>query len=294
MSEELTAEESAALEAMKTDTGEGIEQEQAEQEQSAKEAEDAPEVREQGEGRQEEVEFKSAREKPPEGMVPHQAMHAERVRRQEAERALQELRERLDRLEKPAEEAPKWVDPLEDPEGFRKYDEWRVNNLEAQLKQQQEAQQKAQQAQQRQMDAARQENEFRANTPDYDQALQHLYTETMQGMMQQGYSQQEAQAQISQQVNAIYDAATAAGFNFGEMLYLRAQKAGYKNQPQQSEAEKITRLAEAQQKTQGLGSAGGGKQQGALTADQLASMSDAEFDKAMRERPAEVRRAMGG
>lgn len=289
--EELTAEESQALEAMKNDTGEGIEQEQKAE---AKETDDAAEVRDESEGRQEEVEFKSAREKPPEGMVPHQAMHAERVRRQEAERALQELRERLDRLEKPAEEAPKWVDPLEDPEGFRKYDEWRVKNLETQLQQQQEAQQKAAQAQQRQMDAARQENEFRANTPDYDQALQHLYTETLQGMMQQGYSQQEAQAQISQQVNAIYDAATAAGFNFGEMLYLRAQKAGYKNQPQQSEAEKVTRLAEAQQKTQGLGSAGGGKQQGALTADQLASMSDAEFDKAMRERPAEVRRAMGG
>ena len=125
--EELTSEEAAALEAMKNDTGEGIEQEQKAQEAEQKEQEssDAEEVREQDpqDGRQEEVkaEFKTSREKPPEGYVPHQAMHAERLKRQELEKKIEALEAKLT----PQEQPPQYVDPLEDPEGFRNYDEYR-------------------------------------------------------------------------------------------------------------------------------------------------------------------------
>lgn len=291
MQEELTTEESEALEAMKAD--EQPSEPPKEQEPSAPPAE-AVENTEKTE-QASEPEFKSTRaEKPPEGMVPHQAMHAERVKRQEAERRLEAIEAKLAALEKPADEAPKWVDPLEDPEGHRKYEEYTAQKVNERIDAFEKQQQAQVTAQRRQMDAAAQENEFRAQTEDYDAALQHLYTETMTRIMQQGYSQQEADAQIRQQVNAIYDAATAADINFGEMLYMRAQKAGYSKAPAEDAGAKITQLADAQKKTQGLSSAGGAKQQGGLTMEAIANMSEAEFEENMQKRPAEMKRAMGG
>ena len=61
--------------------------------------------------------------KPPEGFVPHGAMHQERVKRQEMERKLAELEAQI----KPAEEAvPEWKDPIEDPAGHRAWTEYQA------------------------------------------------------------------------------------------------------------------------------------------------------------------------
>src|SRR6056297_1496286 len=290
MDKELSSEDQKLMEEMRNAEEQTVEE---------KEQPDA-EVREE-EGRQEEVaaedkpedkepEFKTTREKPPEGFVPHAAMHQERVKRQELEKKIAELEAKVSPPETPQE--PQWVDPLEDPEGHRKWQEHNYSKLQDRLDREEQQRQQTFQAQQRMERAAQLEQEFAQKTPDYSQATQFLHQQKVAELQAMGYGDQEIQAQISRDANAIFDAASSAGINPAQLLYMRAKEAGYQNTPEASE--KVTKLAEAQKQTQGVGSAGGGKQSGRLTPTDVANMSEREFEKAKRERPDEIRAAMGG
>lgn len=291
MKQEFTAEEQAAMDAMKADTT--PEPEVADEPQP----EDQPQA-DPGDEQPKEPEFKSSREKPaekpPEGFVPHQAMHAERMKRQELEKRLAELEAKLPKPE--AEQPPQWVDPLVDPEGFRKYDEWRAKQADEKIAQIDRTLKERAETAQRVRRAAELEAEFASETPDYPQATAFLHKARVSELASMGYAPDQIDAQLRQDALGLFSAAQQIGMNPAELLYIRAQRAGYTPPPKEkppempSEAERVVALDKAQKQTQGLGSASG-PQMGQLTARDLAAMSEAELAKV----PADVkRRAMGG
>ena len=300
--EELTASEQEAYTAMQSEDTEVDEAPQDTEEGTQDASEDTGASSEDGaeEGEQT-AEFKSQRdEKPPEGMVPHQAMHAERQKRQAAEARLAEMEAKLSALETPAEKPPEFVDPLEDPDGFRKWQEHQSAETKDQIdaihKERQESLQRAERVQK----AERLEQEFAAKTPDYMDAVKTLHNSRVSALRDAGWDDSEIQSQIVQDAQNVFEAAERIGMNPAQLLYIRAQEFGYTPKAAEAaqettrgtaEADRITALAEAQKNTQGLGSAGGGEQAGQLTAAQLANMSEAELAKVS---DADIARAMGG
>ena len=300
--EELTESEQELLDAMKADDGaepepdtaatkedEGAAAEPVEQAvEAAAEPDKEPDA--------EEPEFKSSRAdgKPPEGFVPHQAMHAERARRQEVERRLEQLEAKL--APKDEETAPEWADPVVDPDAYRKWQDHQNALVEKRLEAIEANHQEQARAAERRARAQSYEQDFIENhQSDYLQASVHLQQSRMTELVGQGLSEGEALAQIRKDANAIFDAAEAAGLNPAQLIYQSALQAGYKakqEQPEQTDqGAKIVALAEAQKKTQGLGSAGGGEQRGKITPAQLGEMSEAEMAKLD---PATIRQIMGG
>lgn len=297
----LTTEEREAMTAMEADTAPVTEEEQAAaQEPETPTEEPAPEFKstrsapdwnsltdEQREGVARLLEGK-----PPSGMVPHQSMHSERMKRQELERRLAEI----EAAQKTPAEVPQWVDPIEDPEGHRKWSEYTATKARDEAIAQFHEQGKQEAARYERINrAAQAEAEFSAKQADYPAATDYLLNTRVQQLAQMGMSEDEIRPQLQKEANAVYDAAIAAGLNPAAVLYMKAQEMGYKvapaTAPAQSDAERITHLAETQQRTRGAGNAGGSAPQGELTMAQLADMSEAEL---MKLDPAVRRKAMGG
>lgn len=290
MDEELTPEESEAFEAMKAD-------ETPAEEPKAEEAK--PEVTEKpaGEPEKEETpEFKSERAQT---MVPHQAMHAERMKRQAAEAKLAELETRLSAIEKPPEEAPQWVDPLVDPEGHRKWTEYQTSQATSQVEEIKQARAREAAVAQRQVRAQNYETEFIKDNADFVDAANFAAQARLAELGQAGLNEQQAVQRLAQETTAVFNAAEAAGINPCALIYQRAAQVGYKKADPAAdtatkaaeEAAKVTALAAAQAATKTATVASGGAEGGKLTAKQIAEMSDAEFDKLGED---ELRRAMGG
>lgn len=288
--EELTPEEAEMLEVMARDDvpEQPEEQKQAEPEQETpEESERAADAGDDGEAPN--PEFKSSRteEKPPEGFVPHQAMHAERMRRQELERKLEALEARLTQPE--PEQPPQYVDPLEDPEGHRRY----VDYHNAQNQQQVQALRRQMQMQQAQQhiaqSVAQAEQQFMAQKADYNDAIRFLQETRMGELTSQGYDPVAARQQMSRDAMGIYQAAQQMGMNPAEMAYMRAQSLGYTPKRAQAEAKKVEALARAQEQTSGI-SGGGAPQKGKLTLQALAEMSEKELAEIPEQ---EIRKVMG-
>lgn len=294
--EEFTPEEQAALQEMQQDD--------APVEQSTEEPKEGtrPDPVEEVEAAQADLEEKAPaqaapapiepkKQAPPEGMVPHQAMHAERVKRQELERKIAELEARLPQPE--AEKPPEFVDPLEDPDGFRRYDEYQRKQAKDKLDSLERQRAETYQRQQRVEEAARFEQEFAAKTPDYADAVKSLHTARVSQLQEAGFSQDEIRAQIHKDALNVFEAAKMADMNPAEMLYMRARQYGYQKAAPAApdEGQRLQALASAQKNTQGIGNVGGSEQSGRLTASQLAEMSEAELAKVPAE---DIERAMGG
>lgn len=292
--EELSAEESAAIEEMQADS-EPVEAQEAEAvEPEAKEA--ATEAAEEPE----EAEFKSSRkDAPPDGYVPHQAMHKERVRRQELEAQNQELAQRLQAFnamlqqqQAEAQKPPEWADSLTHPEEAKRYQEWQAQQVQAtqqRLEQMARAQQMQQVQQARYQDAVQLANSFREQVPDYDQAVEFINKARHDELAIYGLTDDQIKAQMAQEANGVYDAGKRLGMNPAEIIYNLAKQRGYRGQ-QVEEAQRIEALADAQRQTQGLGS-GGARASGRLTLSQIAEMSEADVAKLGE---AEIARAFGG
>lgn len=277
--QEFTPEEQEALDAMQADTG-GDSAPVAPSEPAAAPPE-AP------------AKAEPQDSKPPEGYVPHQAMHEERMRRRELEQKLADLEAKWQEAQKPKAEPPKYVDPIEDPEGFRKWAEHAQSQASEQARAMQEAQQRAATEQARIQQATRLEREFAAKTPDYQDAAAFLLNSRVAELRSMGYDDTAIGAQIRQDTNALFDAATHIGMNPAELLYYRATQSGYAKAapaPSPAPVEQMQAKARAQQQTRGLGSAGAA-QGGGYTAEQLAGMSEAELAKVPAE---EIAKVFGG
>ncbi|UNY40265.1 hypothetical protein KLEP181_gp08 [Paracoccus phage vB_PmaP_KLEP18-1] len=234
--------------------------------------------------------------KPPEGFVPHSAMHQERERRKQIEQEAAELRERLAAFEaaqKPAPvEIPKMPDQLLDPEGHAQWHADRIreqNERWAALENQQRQAALHQQVQTL-------EQQFMQSTPDYAQATQHLYQSRIAELQAYGYGQDQINAILSNDANAIVQNAMSMGKNPAQVLYEAAKLRGWTGDApaapaNPAPAQQIEAKRQAQANTGTLSTAGGPSNAGQYTVEMLANMPEAELAKLPKE---VVRKVMGG
>ena len=230
--------------------------------------------------------------KPPDGFVPHGAMHEERKRRQEAEQELQALREQMAALKQPKPAEPEYVDPIADPEAHRKWTEHQIAKV---AKEQQAFSQEYRQQQilhQRVSEAARLEQEFAARTPDYTEAATFLRDNRVQELRLMGWLDADIPQIIAQDANAMFDNARRNGKNPAEVLYQAAKMRGWSGKSLDSvtDADKVTALAKAQAATATIGAAAGGAAPVTYTMEMLAKMSEYDLAKL----PADVKRKVLG
>jgi len=262
--EEMTEAEKAAMEAMKT--GKPFEEAETPEEFAQEvEAEAAEQAAAEPKPEQEaEAPAEEKAERPPEGYVPHGALHQERERRKALEERLKALEERI---AQPAEEKPAgpepMPDPVMDPDGFTG---WYAKQSEAtQAEVREIRQQMATQQRQQQLASRVQQDEasFRAERPDYD----------------------------------IANAAVTSGRSAAQMAYEIAQARGYAPaaaDPAPDPAKRIGAQAKAQAATQSLSHAAGPANAGGVTAEDIAKMSEQDFAELKAKDPDAIRRALGG
>ena len=298
MPEKLTADETAAMQAMQADTAPVEAEAPAEAPVAPQEAT--------AEAQSEAAEAPEAT-KPPPGMVPQQALHQERERRKEIERQFQdtqrtlaEMQARIEAMNAPPEQPIVVPDPVLQPEAFK---QWQIDQIKQRAEemqnlaaQQQEAQQEMQVMQRLNYDVA----QFKATTPDYDTAFQHAVKGRQDELAFYGYSQEQIAAQIEVDVRALVQQAYTAGKNPAELFYTYAQMRGYSPQaaqpaPAPQAAAQVQAFADAQRQTQSMATAGGPSNDGGITLDALAKMSEVELaamPKAKRDEM--MRKVMGG
>lgn len=289
----FTPEESAAMDAMKADAPLDV----SEPSEPAPEAQPAPEAAEPAP-----VEDKP--EKPPQGFVPHGAMHAEREKARAAEADNLQLRAEIaalklaneHRQEQPQPETP--PDPVLDPE---KYSDWIMRQNAAsqqeiqQIRQYMQQQAEAQQFQQMlQSDATA----YSAEKQDYQAAEAHLIkarSAELQLMHPTAQLAQIMQAVEREKVELIRQA-QQAGMRPAEFIYSLATHRGYA--PPQPvivpQAAQMQAQAAAQAATQSLASAPANAGAGDLTMESISKMSPAAYARLKAERPDDLRRVMQG
>lgn len=293
MSDVMTADESAAMEAMKADTGPEI---------APAEAVDVPETPAETPAPVAETPA-SEPDKPPPGMVPQGALHQERERRKETERQFQELQRQFAEIQAKLNPPPEIVvpDPVLQPEAFKQF---QIDQIKQRAAEKAEADRQAQEQAQEQQIMARVNQDvqqFRAATPDYDQAFQHAVKVRREELAFYGNSPEQIDQQIEVDVRAIVQQAYTQGKNPGELFYGYAKMRGYSPAqaardpvPAQAAAQ-VNALAEAQRQTQSMATAGGPSSDGGVTIETLAKMSEAQLAKMPKaERDAMMQKVMGG
>ncbi len=289
MSDVMTADESAAMEAMKADTGPEI---------APAEAVDVPETPAETPAPVAETPAPEA-DKPPPGMVPQGALHQERERRKETERQFQELQRQFAEIQAKLNPPPEIVvpDPVLQPEAFKQFQIDQIKQRAAEKAKTEHDYQEMQIMARVNQDV----QQFRAATPDYDQAFQHAVKVRREELAFYGNSPEQIDQQIETDVRAIVQQAYTQGKNPGELFYGYAKMRGYSPAqaardpvPQQAAAQ-VQALAEAQRQTQSMATAGGPSNDGGITIETLAKMSEAQLAKMPKaERDAMMQRVMGG
>lgn len=295
MSEQLTAEETAAMEAMRAEPAPVAEAEApavpvAPQEPAPEAQSEAPEAPE--------------ATKPPPGMVPQQALHQERERRKEIERQFQEtqrnlaeMQAQIEALTAPKEQPIVVPDPVLQPEAFK---QWQIDQIRAHAQKLAEVEQRSQEAVQETQLMQRLNHDvaqFKATTPDYDNAFQHAVKGRQDELAFYGYSQEQIAQQIEVDVRALVQQAYTAGKNPAELFYTYAKMRGYAPQaaPAPQAAAQVQAFAEAQRQTQSLAPAGGPSNDGGMTLEAFAKMSEAEMAAMPKaKRDALMAKVMGG
>lgn len=291
MSEVLTADESAAMEAMKADTGPEVD---------VADVVDVPEAPAPVETPAPVAEAPAPEaDRPPPGMVPQGALHQERERRKETERQFQELQRQFAEIQAKLNPPPEIVvpDPVLQPEAFKQF---QIDQIK------QRAAENAQREQQARESAAEQQimarvnhdvQQFRAMTPDYDQAFQHAVKVRREELAFYGNSPEQVDQQIEVDVRAIVQQAYTQGKNPGQVFYDYAKMRGFSSAPaaQPQAAVQVQALAEAQRQTQSLAPAGGPSNDGGVTIETLSKMSEAELAAMPKaKRDAMMQKVMGG
>lgn len=295
MSEQLTAEETAAMEAMRAEPAPVADEPEAAAPVTLQEPapEAAPEATEAPEAT-----------KPPPGMVPQQALHQERERRkeierqaQETQRTLAELQAKFEALTAPKEQPIVVPDPVLQPEAFK---QWQIDQIRAHAQKLAEVEQRSQEAVQETQLMQRLNHDvaqFKATTPDYDAAFQHAVKGRQDELAFYGYSQEQIAQQIEVDVRALVQQAYTAGKNPAELFYTYAKMRGYAPQaaPAPQAAAQVQAFAEAQRQTQSLAPAGGPSNDGGMTLEAFAKMSEAEMAAMPKaKRDALMAKVMGG
>lgn len=238
-------------------------------------------------------------------LVPHEALHAERVKRQRIEAELaaersarQREAERITRIEemlRPKQEAKPLPPINEDPVAHIAAQGQTIEQVRTMLEQQ--AQQVEEQRQMEALHAAlsQSEQQFRETAPDYDAAADHLYQSRLTELTLMGVPEQQARAAISQEIFDISRRTLMAGRNPAEAFYQLATTRGYRpataQAPAADPAAKVAAINAGQKAARSLGATQGAAPAADLNVKALLDMSDEEFAKLD---PAQFRRIAGG
>lgn len=244
-------------------------------------------------------------DEPPEGesqpdsgrkqQVPLKALHEERTRRQESEQELarereaaRTLNERLTKLlelqqaaqapQTPAEPVPEFVD---DPEAAFKHLQRQLAESQRQMQEyltgaQQQTQVQHQHVQLAQQ-VASQEAQFTQTVPDYPQAADYFYQRKVAEYAAFTGDEYAAKQQVVNDYKGIAALAQRLGKNPAELMYNAAKAMGY--QPGQKPADGQDRKTPPTSLANVHGSPRAPDEKGKVTAADISSMSEAEFDK---------------
>lgn len=313
--EQLTAEEQAALDAQRGAPEPEAPEQPAGVPETPQEGAEAPEG-------QEGAELPASDQQARKG-DPNAALVQERERRREVERQAAEDRRKYEaRFEEllklvpqpaaaPAPEKPSLPDPQQDPAGYIIADMQQkgasieqINQSIAELRQQQQQQQVVAAVQQR---AAAMEADYKAENPEYDNAMTYLRSVRDRqllaiGMTDPGQRAQQIQAEAFQ----IAVSALQQGGNPAERLHLLAEASGWSSgmagqTPAQAsaapaaavpdQAERLRMVQQGQAQSRGLGNVRGNGP-APMTAQKLLDMDDDAFLETVRKSK-DARRLMG-
>lgn len=179
--------------------------------------------------------------KPPEGYVPHEALHAERMNRKELqaefERYKQEASERFQTFEElkaqinEMRESRNHPDPDEDPFGAIQYENQKLREEMNEIKDYQSSQlYEQEQSRQHQELVGRYQfaaQEFAAKTPDFGEAYKYALESQIKEYETLGYSHQDASYIAQQQEMQVVQKAFEDGANPAERIYNYAKLRGF-------------------------------------------------------------------
>lgn len=266
----------------------------------AVEAPQEPKAEPEGEGVVTEEKEPAKAGKPPEGFVPHQALHAEREQRKaiqaklaQVEQANQaryaQMEQRLHQIQQAAlqSQQPKPPEFEADPLNNLKFGVDRTQQEIAQLREWQEQQnaqaqenyQRQQYVSQLQHTVASAETEFAQENPDYMEAVAHYKSVRAKQLSALGYGPQDVMGLVQNEAYQVAEAALRNGRNPAEAAFEIAKAAGWvKKQPEVNQ--KMETLQKGVKAASSLGS--GGSATGNLTLEALADMPDDEFAAVMK------------
>ena len=209
---------------------------------------------------------------------------AERSRRRELERRLAALE---------AERQPRQQsDPLNDLiANLREDDEDPIGDLSSvkaiakamaeRERREAEEQAKAQQQQQHfaklSRDMAEAEEDFRADHPDYDDAMKHFKTSLLGELEDEGFSGQELKREFESKLITLVDRALSNGRDPAQIVYNRAKKYGFASSEVDAATKKLQTIGKAQSAGRTPVNSG---TKADLTLESVNKLQGAAFDKA--------------
>jgi hypothetical protein len=215
-------------------------------------------------------------------------------RLEQAERDRQAMAERLAKLEGRAEATPKPAEQpaLEDQEPDadlypEDHARWEVRQLKKELEDVKKFKQQQEQVSTFQREVAgvqALEGQFKATTPDYDDAVQFLVEKEkrMKRLLNPQATDAQLDAQIQAEKVSLYKQILAAGKNPAEMVYEIAKQDGWQPKGKQAAATpkpSLNKLADNQRRAASIIGGTPAESSGKVTSDQLFSMSMQELMK---------------
>lgn len=309
MADEMSASEAAAFAAMQNEQPPPAESEPAEAEPEG--AEPPAEGEAEGEAPDGEDQPQAAGAGPTQQpkFVRQEALREERERRQYLEgenRRLSEERARFDErlriiqeMNRPA--PPEEPDETVDPIGTISHLRQRLARLEQGGQQWSEQQQQQAQVAQLARAAEQDASAFRVQTPDYADAFQYWGQSRAAELQAYGVPAHEIPGRLADEQLQIAASAYQRGVSPAETLYNVAKQRGFRGRAAsrngagngEGASQQIERVATGQQRSQTLSGTGGGAAGIRMTGEQLARMSDEEFDAWTTKNPAATARLMG-
>lgn len=229
---------------------------------------------------------------PPKQTVPLAELIEERHKRQASEQEFKEFKETVDERLARLSEAPA-PDLEDDPFGKLEHSQEKlstdVSDIKKTLEDQQKQNKEAVESQQFNQTVANLESQFKAKTPDYDSAVQHLSDTWMKQYQSMGMSNEDAMKRLNEDAQRLMNNAMAAGKNPAEVAYEMSQGIGYKA-GSKGGTKKLNDIAKGM-KNQTLSDTGGGSETD-MDSSTLAAMSDDDFNDYLDKNPGAFKKIM--
>lgn len=219
--------------------------------------------------------------------VPHEALHAERMKRKELQSRLEQQAQKVSQMEQNwqrlAESYQRQQQPQppsfdEDPLEALRHDTEQVKQYINQQHQTEQQRQQAYEMQNRQQQFINsyQESaqEFAKTTPEFKDAYSFLSESRIKEYVEAGYSHAQANQLLIEDEMAIAAKAFQDGVNPAERMYKLAKVRGYQGKPQ---AQNLNAINKGMKMSKSLNGAGGNSANG-ISLDTIAHMSQKELD----------------